>query len=616
MQAIAGKVGVVNLIYTYLYEREQQREQMGSDIDYWERREQRTGRFEQDWVKQPVYVNIGGLWYEGVVQNVFLGDLNDPNSYFMVTAGWDSQTGETQDVIIPALATRIRLATDGPPTIREGGIAKFKLYTNPEDTVYQKDIAELSIMEQIRGHDGLWHEVKSVEPVEGGWQILFTDGSSEPYSGDTVEWRPRGRIHTDERPKQPKWDPKAEWLKGLKERGWAPKGKLGPKTELAHRMKGLWEMGEQRDKDELTDWEQALKMANIWGNQGMSKNPDDYYHQQNDGSRPDNFEYKESDWEQALKMAEIWGKQGMSKNPDDYYHQQNDGSRPEDFEYEEDTIADWGTDTETADTEATDTETAETDTETADTEATDTETAETDTETADTSTVETGTPISNATGHPIDPPLEGTEEYMKYIIDSKGFDGLENYFGYGMSTIYENYALGKYSWQHGRQIPAWLQPNLTNIWGGADKYKDLIKKYENDSVMSRYLERVGTGVRAPNVIRYLNTAHSEMRSLWHDGTIDADKIEHLTQGNAPGFAYNSEGHIVLVNDTTIDHGFNHNRNIVHTYSQNVGEVEHHQTNFTKAAESMSKVEHHANWVVTNPPKASTVGAKTSPVGEP
>ena len=43
---------------------------------------------------------------------------------------------------------------------------------------------------------------------------------------------------------------------------------------------------------------------------------------------------KTTDWEQAIKMAEIWGKQGMSANPDDYYDDdQNDGTRPEDFVY-------------------------------------------------------------------------------------------------------------------------------------------------------------------------------------------------------------------------------------------------------------------------------------------
>jgi hypothetical protein len=93
-----------------------------------------------------------------------------------------------------------------------------------------------------------------------------------------------------------------------------------------------------------------------------------------------------------------------------------------------------------------------------------------------------------------------------------------------------------------------------------------------------------------------------MRSLWHNGTLDADKIEMITEGNAPNFAYNSEGHVVLVNDTTIEHGFNKNRNIVHSYDVDVGNVEHHQMNFAKEAASFKKVEAklHVNRVENSP----------------
>ena len=88
---------------------------------------------------------------------------------------------------------------------------------------------------------------------------------------------------------------------------------------------------------------------------------------------------------------------------------------------------------------------------------------------------------------------------------------------------------------HGRKIPAWLQPDLTNIYGGADKYKALIEKYKNDASMSSNLERVGTAVSAPDVIRYFNRTHNEFHSLWHHGGVDADHIENITQGNLPGF---------------------------------------------------------------------------------
>jgi len=186
-------------------------------------------------------------------------------------------------------------------------------------------------------------------------------------------------------------------------------------------------------------------------------------------------------------------------------------------------------------------------------------------------------------GHHHEAPLEGTEEYIKYMIDTEGFSGLESYLRLDMPTIYEEYANGMFEWQHSSVVPSWLQPDLTNIYGGAKQYEDLIKFYKNDANMSRNLERVGTAVRAPNVIRYFNSTHGEMHSLWHNGTLDADKIENITQGNMPGFAYNSEGHIVLRNDTTIDHGFNHNRKIVQYYDPQTDKgIAHHQMDFANA----------------------------------
>ena len=69
-----------------------------------------------------------------------------------------------------------------------------------------------------------------------------------------------------------------------------------------------------------------------------------------------------------------------------------------------------------------------------------------------------------------------------------------------------------------------------------------------------------------------------MTHLWED----LDKIEHITSGNLPGFAYNSAGHVVLTNDTTIDHGFNHDRKMVHYYNPEEDQIfEHHQMDFSK-----------------------------------
>ena len=74
------------------------------------------------------------------------------------------------------------------------------------------------------------------------------------------------------------------------------------------------------------------------------------------------------------------------------------------------------------------------------------------------------------------------------------------------------------------------------------------------------------------------------------GTLDLDTIENITQGVAPGFAYNAQGHIILQNDNQIEHGFNHNRNIVHSIlpsgSRNAT-VEVSQMNFQKEAQSLA-----------------------------
>ena len=154
-----------------------------------------------------------------------------------------------------------------------------------------------------------------------------------------------------------------------------------------------------------------------------------------------------------------------------------------------------------------------------------------------------------------------------------------------MSSIYERYALGGYSWQHGTTIPEWLQPNLSKIYGGADAYTDLIKKYENDPEMMRKLERVETGTRAPNVLNYLDTAHGELRSTYHSGLTN-DDISNITQGSMPDFAYNSAGHVVLKNDRTIEHPNNFYRHVVNYVSPS-GDVQHSQMDFHAAAHQQS-----------------------------
>ena len=57
-----------------------------------------------------------------------------------------------------------------------------------------------------------------------------------------------------------------------------------------------------------------------------------------------------------------------------------------------------------------------------------------------------------------------------------------------------------------------------------------------------------------------------------------DEISNITEDVMPGFAYNSQGHIMLVNDNQINHGFHHNRNIVQS-----GTHADYAGNFTRAA---------------------------------
>ena len=177
---------------------------------------------------------------------------------------------------------------------------------------------------------------------------------------------------------------------------------------------------------------------------------------------------------------------------------------------------------------------------------------------------------------------------MKHTVETSGFEGLEEALGMKMPEIYENYALGKFDWQHSREVPDWLQPSLTKIHGGAEQYKPLIEKYQYDTGMMRNLERVDSGVKGPSVLHYLDRAHNEIKSLWHGGSLSTDHIENITQGVMPGFAYNSQGHIMLVNDNQINHGFNHNRNIVNSVSSTGSTEQLHQMNFQKEAESLSE----------------------------
>ena len=596
--------------------------------DYWNRRDKRQTRLEQDWVKQKVYAKIGSFWYEGTVQNVFLGDTIDPDSYMGVTINWDDPSGRTMDYNIAASQDRIRLASDGEVPLREGGITKYEPFTNPELTMYSKQVSDIREMEQVKGDDGLYHEVKRIEDIsttfEGwertGYKIIFTDGTSQEHWKDYIDWRPRGTIHTKERPKQPKYEWKTEWLKFLREEGLIPKNsdkKPGPKWRMEQRQRLMRKQSKTEKTSSLEDLRNAQIMSDFWHDDidfymgGYETQVDDEgtYQVEESGLDANAVEEAElivemrTDLEDALEIVSpdseiagyIWdtletlgtldqpapdevdelvlmAQNSIRADVDDEVDDEDDDEDEDEDDLDEPigTLAS----AVAVGHDVTEEEAAALD--------------------ATYTPITVGIdepPTSNVTGHPLESSHpEGTEEHLQHIVETEGFRGLESYFGYDMPSVYENYALGNYSWQHDKEIPAWLQPDLTNIYGGSEQYKGLVKKYENDYQMSRNLERVGTAVWAPNVLRYLNKTHNEMKSLWHNGTLDADKIEQITQGNAPSFSYNSQGHIVLVNDTTIDHGFNHNRNMVHSFNDSQHQVTHSQLNFAKEAASFSKVE--------------------------
>ena len=200
---------------------------------------------------------------------------------------------------------------------------------------------------------------------------------------------------------------------------------------------------------------------------------------------------------------------------------------------------------------------------------------------------------TNSDGHvqhdiwPVD-----TEDSMKHVVETDGFHALEKALGMKMPEIYETYALGQFDWQTSSVIPQWLQPNLSKLHGGNEQYEDLLDKYDDDYQMMTNLERVDTAIRAPYVLNYLDTTHNELRTTYHNG-LSHDFIHNITNSNMPGFAYNSAGHIVLRDDKTINHEFNHNREVVHTFdtSGSGAIVEHTQLDFAKEAQELSHSGH-------------------------
>ena len=82
--------------------------------------------------------------------------------------------------------------------------------------------------------------------------------------------------------------------------------------------------------------------------------------------------------------------------------------------------------------------------------------------------------------------------------------------------------------------------------------------------MSRKLERIRAGVSRNSVISYLNTEHGEVNTIWKiDGNHkDPYRLSRITQDKVPWLAYTADGHPVLRNDTSIDHGADIHINMV------------------------------------------------------
>ena len=611
--------------------------------DWEDQRARRANMARETWIDADTYVNIAGRWFKATVKDMFFASPTQPQTRFDVEVEWDDKDGKTMDYIIPASSDRIRLQEDGPPPLREGGISRYEPFTDPQDIEKQtRHVDDILPLEQVFV-GGRWREVKEVD----GDTLIMSDGYKYlVWAGYPPQWRARGVIDKGPKfTQRNKLDPKAAaGTMMVDSHGnlipWVPKS--GPKGRLKAYMDAL-QKGEGEKDIEATDkhsYDEVQQHLNEWL-ESMGISPDELDDDEEDLDIPgmhlvdgnwqtdgtDGFrkwvpkigEYFTMDQEHP-EDGNVWhidsiGEDGnYTVTRDDGYTQVlstgfmdggidagNFGNLPPPG------VDDSGDQTpETETPETPETETPETETETPETE---TETPETETETPETETPDTTptvtppdttptvtppdttptvtppdtTPTVNLeTGHAQEDIFPGTAESMKHKIDTGGFHALEKELGMSMPEIYENYALGKFDWQHDTIVPEWLQPNLSKLHGGTDQYESLINKYSDNHQMMQNLERVGTAVRAPGVLNYLDTAHNELRTVYHNG-LSHDQIHNITQSNMPNFSYNSAGHIVLQDDLTIDHQFNHNREVVHSIDPTGATTEHTQLDFQKVA---------------------------------
>jgi hypothetical protein len=136
----------------------------------------RTDRYVEArdaWLGAETYVNIANRWYKAKVKDMYYASPSSPTTKFEVEVEWDDLDGKTMDYVVPASSDRIRLQSDGPPPLREGGITRYEPFTDPQQGFARRHLNDLLPMEQVFV-DGKWREVKSVE----GNVIKFSDGTT------------------------------------------------------------------------------------------------------------------------------------------------------------------------------------------------------------------------------------------------------------------------------------------------------------------------------------------------------------------------------------------------------------------------------------------------------
>ena len=565
---------------TYHEYEQRKRDEAQKKVDFDRQRSRRQALARETWIDRETYVNIANRWYKATVKDLFLASAYQPQTRFEVEVEWDDKDGKTMDYTIPASSDRIRLQDDGPPPLREGGITRYEPFTDPQDVKQTRHVDDILPLEQVFV-DGRWREVKEVN----GRTLTMSDGYKfTVWEGYPPQWRARGVIHGPDNPKNPKFDPKAATGTMMfdSQGYYIPyKPKSGPKGRLQAYLGALQEGEEEvvaEDKHSYDEINQKFLeyMASL-GIYPDDHGPDNPKEPKFDTTPGPMLDEDGNEIDPKLgpkgKLQAYWDK-WWRDHPDETIDTETHDEDFYDAEYQH--MIDEGL----IDPEPEQPVTPEEPEKPVIPEQPEKPVIPEQPE----------KPVNQETGHIQEDIFPGTAESMKHKIQTGGFHALEKELGMSMPEIYENYALGNFDWQHDSIVPEWLQPNLSKLHGGTEQYESLINKYSDDYQMMRNLERVGTAVRAPGVLNYLDTAHNELRTVYHNG-LSHDQIHNITQSNMPNFSYNSAGHIVLQDDLTIDHQFNHNRAVVHSIDSTGATTEHTQLDFQKVAAEHQQQHH-------------------------